>query len=659
MAQPFDPSAVLITIGRRVLILLWALSTLAATSSSAWAQPTGSFSPPTTIDGPSPGIVGLSGIAVARDGSGGLAYVKNVLGVPHVFVSQLLGGTFEPPVEVDAALSGPSSQPVIGAGPGGLLLIAFINGGDLYVVDNTAEPARYSQPQQLFTGSSNPTIATTYLDKAYLAFTATGDGGHDVRCAYYYQGSWAVAPTPLDANPSDDAGTGNGAPDVAASGDGVGIVAWGEAGHVYVRRVWGTSPSTAYYEADLPSWSGWNEVSATSPSVATGGNSSYVNVAFDETLTDGSHQQSRVFLHRLIVSEWQPPSTPDGLTTPGSEGAAEPQLVMDEYGDGLATAARSSSNQLWVEPLGDNGTPGPAMRLDSLTNAAAPDAVTIGAGFYSGLVAWQENPGPPGAPEIEADYYARTSFQPAQVLSIPGLGPTDAAAGLAAGADISADVAVGWVQGPSGERQIEVAQLYQPPGSFGASTSFQYARTVQPVLAWSASRDLWGVNYRLFIDGTQVATSTATKSSVPPLTQGRHTWNVEAVNDGGLTSSSSPATVFVDTNPPSLDVTVTGKPQVGKQLHVYVIYSDTPPGGTPADGSGVSLVTVNWGDGHEYVIKHGKFHAYAKPGRYRITVTASDRAGNTNTNTTVVQIRPKPKPKPKHKRTRHRHRGRR
>ena len=46
--------------------------------------------------------------------------------------------------------------------------------------------------------------------KAYVAFTAVGQGGHDVRSAYYYAGSWGVESAPLDANPVDNAGIASG-----------------------------------------------------------------------------------------------------------------------------------------------------------------------------------------------------------------------------------------------------------------------------------------------------------------------------------------------------------------------------------------------------------------------------------------------------------------
>jgi hypothetical protein len=630
------------TIGSRLLTLLGVVVAVGVAACPASAQ-TSAFGAPVVLDGPNAAIQSLSGISVGRDGTGGLVYLKDVAGVPHVFVSQLVFGTFETPVEVDASLLGASSQPVIGAGPGGLLLIAFINGGQLYVVDSTAQPAQYGAPQVLFSGAASPAIAVTALGKAYLAFTAAGAGGHDVRAAYYNQGIWGVEATPLDAVASDDAGTGTGVPAVAASGDGVGIVAWGEAGHVYLRRVWGLAPSTASYQVDVPTLSGWNEVSASSPSIATGGDSSYVDVAFGEQLTNGSQQQSRVLLRRLRSSVWDSVTAPDGLATPGTSGAAQPRVSMSELGDGLVTGARDDTNQLWAATLGQNGAMQGVTRLDSLPNSTPPDAVPIAGGFASGLIAWQHDPGLLGPPEIRARFYDGTSFGPELVVSPPSLGPTDAADGLVAGADFQVDVALAWVQGTAAGRQIVVEQLYQPPGGFNAVTSFRYARSVTPQLTWTEPRELWGPQYLLSIDGVQVKQTHAVSTRAPALSQGAHSWSVEAINGGGLLSTTEAATVFVDTVPPTVSYTLSGKPQVGKNLHIYVRYSDTPLGGTAADGSGVQGVVVNWGDGSKYTITHGKYHAYKLRGRYRLTVTVTDNAGNRTVRTAVLTIKPKRK----------------
>src|SRR5436305_895663 len=119
--------------------LMACAATLTLAGGAARAQPPSPASP-NVIDGPSSAIVGLSGMSVARDGTGGLVYVKNVGGDPHVFVS-VLAGRFQAPQQVDVGLGGASSQPVIAAGHGGLLLVGFINGGTLYVVSRASAGA--------------------------------------------------------------------------------------------------------------------------------------------------------------------------------------------------------------------------------------------------------------------------------------------------------------------------------------------------------------------------------------------------------------------------------------------------------------------------------------------------------------------------------------
>ena len=50
------------------------------------------------------------------------------------------------PQQIDSTLAGPSSQPVIAAGNGGVLLLAFINGGALYVVQALSASQGFSAP---------------------------------------------------------------------------------------------------------------------------------------------------------------------------------------------------------------------------------------------------------------------------------------------------------------------------------------------------------------------------------------------------------------------------------------------------------------------------------------------------------------------------------
>ena len=599
-------------------------------AASAAAQP--SPSPPTTVDGPDPAIQSLNGLSVARDGTGGVVYLKAVAGVPHAFVSALTGGQFQPPVQVDAGLPAASSQPVIAAGNGGVLLIAFVNGSGLYVVNRASSTARYGAPSGIASGASNPSIQMSNLGKAYLAFAVVDGGGHDVRAAYYVGGNWSVESAPLNAvAAADNAGTGSGAPSVATAGDGVAIVTWGEAGHVYSRRVWATAPSVVAEQADVSSFGGCAEVSAGEPAVSAGGDSSYADVAFQEILQCGVARSLRVLVNRLHGSQYDGVAPADS----GGENAGDPAVAMTEYGQGFVTSEGQTSNTVFGMQLGNNGATGGVTQLDSLEGSTPPDPVPAIAGLFSELVAWQQDPGSAGPAEIRVRYATRASpLGPEMVVSSPGQGPTDAAQGLAAGGDVGGDAAIAWVQGTGASTEIVAERLYQPPGSAAPAKAFAYSRSAQPVLSWSPSGGRWGpITYTVSVDGAAVGQTGADALRVPsPLPDGPHGWGVTAANPAGLTSQSSPARVFVDTVAPRLTAALSAARSAGVTLTLRLSYRDAPPAGLPVrDASGVATLTIRWGDGTTTRIKpgtHRLLHSYRRPGRYRITVTVVDRAGN-------------------------------
>ena len=199
------------------------------------------------------------------------------------------------------------------------------------------------------------------------------------------------------------------------------------------------------------------------------------------------------------------------------------------------------------------------------------------------------------------------------------------------------------------------AQLYQPPGSLHALKKSVYSRAARPLLSWSGARELWRLTYEVIVDGVQIAQTGTTSIRLPASTpDGPHNWQIVAVNPAGLESQSNVATVFVDRVPPLVKTSVLGNRRVLKRLHTYISYGDPPPPLSPGtDASGIAKVTVNWGD-HTPVVglklgNHRSFHAYQKPGRYTVTVTVSDKAGNTTRTVTIVKVKPKPKPKPKKK----------
>ncbi len=623
-------------------LLIGGVLLLGLGASSARAAPTPAA--PTVVAGPDAGIAALTGMSIAHDGTGGLVYLDQVAGVARVFVSRLVGGAFQAPQQIDATLPGASSQPVIAAGNSGVLLIAFINAGELYVVNVAGVTAGFGTPLALAAGAANPAISISNFGKAYLAFSVIGAGGNDVRDAYYFAGAWTVEPTPLDATPSDDAGSGTGRPAVAAAGDGVGIVAWGEAGHTIVRRVWGTAPSVVYQQADVPSLSGWSEVSSDAPSLSAGADSSYVDVGFQETLTSGGQSQSRALMNRLIAGSSGGITAADGLSTPGPEGAVDPQVVMDDSGRGYMTSARTITHQLMADALGNNGANGGVFRVDSLPNTASSDAVPAIAGGSAMLIGWQEDSAPLAPAEIRVRYAPAggSSLGPELVLSSPILGSTNADAGLFAGGDAAGDAALAWVQGTGASTRIVAAQMYQPPGSFGASRRITYSRSPQPVLSWSTPREAWGpLVYVVTLDGVQVARSGAsTYRPAAPLSEGPHLYQVTAFNAAGVATPASAASLLVDTIAPSARISLSGTRRAGATVHLRVRSSDVRPPEPVADSSGVASVTVNWGERHRAKHPSNKSHVYSRPGLYKVTVTVVDRAGNKATAVQHVRIVP-------------------
>jgi hypothetical protein len=628
------------------------LACLLAGPAAAQQQP--AATPATVIDGPTSDLAGATslGLSIARDGTGGAVYLKQAAGTPHVFVSRLAGGSFQPPVQVDSGLAGPSSQPVIAAGNGGLLLVGFINGGVLFSAEQPAGGGAFAAPVSLASGAANPAISMSNSGKAYLAFSAADGSGTDVRAAYFWQDKWAVESSPLNLSTGDDAGSGSGRPAVTTAGDGVGIVAWGESGGVFTRRVWGTSVSVVYERADgaLP---GCTELAADEPALGAGGDSSYVPVGFHEQLTCGGQTISRVLVNRLRGSAYDGLSQADGQPS-SADGADDPRIAIGEYGDGLLTSQRASSHALMGAAIGDNGMPGGTSQLNTTAGISPPWGVPAMAGLFTRLVAWQQDPGASGPAEIRLRYApGRDDLGSEVVLSSPLQGPADAGQGLAADGDSYGDAAVVWVQGPPGAPQIMAAQLYQAPGGFSVPGRRQYVRTSSPTLSWSAPKEPWGpLHFVLNLDGVDAVHTDATSAQVPsPLPDGPHRYLVTAANPAGQQSQTGVGHVFVDTTPPVASLALNRVRLIGRRVQARLAYQDLPQAGEPAgDASGVLSVSVRWGDGTVSQIRRGRHriaHIYLRPRRYTVTLVVTDRSGNVTRSVVHIRIKkPKPKPKP-------------
>ncbi len=604
------------------------------------AQP--AVAPPHAIAGPAGAVGSLSGLSIARDGTGGIVYLAGAAGAQHVYVSRLISGVFQAPVRVDTGLAGASSQPVIAAGNSGLLLVGFINGGDLYAVQAPSTTSGWQAPLELHAGAENPSISMSHYSKAYLAFTASAGSGSDVDVEYFDNGLWQPATAPLNVTPEDDAGTGSGRPAVATAGDGIGIVAWGENGHVYARRVMYTSPSVDDEQLDPSTFDGATEVGADTPAISVGGDSSYPDIAYDETLSSGAGTWHRVLMTRLISEDVGSTVAVDGLnsSTPGSAGS--PAVAMGEYGTGFVVAGDQSTDQLIGTPLADNGAPGSPAQVSQGTSTTPLVGVPGFAGIYTTFIAWEQS-ATAGQPQVMLRWGAGgTTLGAPMVLSAAGaqVQPAD---GLGAAGDNYGDAAVAWIQGESGSATLEVSQLYQAPAAPNPTKKHSYSRTARPRLSWSAAGDRWGpVSYQVTLSGAVIGQTTSTSLQVPSsLTDGPHVWKVTAVNPAGQSTTGRKATVFVDTVPPRLRISLSGRTRVKRELTLRVHAVDRPADQPGAKASGLASVRISWGDGAVVEATDIKraHHIYSHAGSFRIRVKATDKAGNSATVNRTVRIR--------------------
>ncbi|HEX8102183.1 MAG TPA: hypothetical protein VF533_06215, partial [Solirubrobacteraceae bacterium] len=154
-----------------VPLLLLAGAAVPAAASAAWF-------PADAIDGPSPDIVAAGDVDVARDGGGGVVYLRRDGGVPHVFLSRLVGGVWQAPERVDAGLSAPAGAPTVAAADGGRIVVAFESGDRLFAAfaPGGGPPAPVGAPQQLFDGAAAAPHADVGINgTAYVTFAAGGD----------------------------------------------------------------------------------------------------------------------------------------------------------------------------------------------------------------------------------------------------------------------------------------------------------------------------------------------------------------------------------------------------------------------------------------------------------------------------------------------------
>ena len=323
---------------RRLLASSAVLAALVLAPASARAD-VGRFIPAEPIDGPVEAILGVD-LDIARDGTGGVVYVKPVGGVDHVFVVAAPGRGVAAARAARRGPPRPSSQPV-DRGRRWREARRGVRLGRLAVRDGQAggEPAVHPAATRS-SPAINPSIDLSINDVAYLSFTnPAGGGGGDVVVARKDRKATAfgVVPTALDINPAAPAGLDTGRSKVAVAADGVALVVWGESGQVFARRVFERAVSVAPQPVSVPAAGPFPGSTADVPDVDVQDDSSFAWVVFRQVFLDAPGGHSRALARRLVGSAFDPPVAVDGLGGfPSPDSVGPPRVDINGRGDGYA-----------------------------------------------------------------------------------------------------------------------------------------------------------------------------------------------------------------------------------------------------------------------------------------------------------------------------------
>ena len=604
----------------RLAASLWLLGLGAVPAAQA------AFYPGDAIDGPSADIRALGDVDLARDGTGALVYVKRVDGVDHVFAARFVDGAFQAPEPLDVVLPGTGSQPVVGASDGGRLVVVFVNSGTVYGVVRPAG-GTWSAPTPLG-GGLNPAVDLSINGTAFASFTSQGD----VRVARLDRrdNGWTLLPESADVDPAKAAGVGGGRSRVAISADGVGVVTWGEGGHVYARKMFGAGLSNAPQDLTPADFGGRVATASDLPEIDAEDDSSYAWVVFRQTFADGG---TRILARRQRGTSFDAAvAVDDG----GGEPTSGPRIDLNGRGVAIATTSGTQSGQpMWDVTDRDRFVTG--ARLFAPTVAAPAVVPAIGDnndGVIGAVLGTADE-----APYVRVRAIEAGRLGPERTLSRPELGPVVPELGFDVAADRASGAVVAWIQGATEDRRLVAGYLDRPPGYFAGYTSQRCCQGPLPRLSWRASLNIWGpVRYVVTVDGKPAGETAVPQLTLSvPLAAGRHRWQVVAFDARGQGKRSRTRTLQVDTRAPRLSVGYKRK----QRVVTLSLRARDLGGGQRA--AGVRSIVVSWGDrSRGAAATSGTLrtsHRYRRGGSYPLRITATDRAGNRRTSRKTLRIR--------------------
>ena len=620
--------------------------------------------PAQTIDGPSEGIVGFGGVAMAEDGTGGLVYLKRVDGVAHVFVSRYLEGHWLAPIRVDTEQPYAASWPRIGAADGGELIVVWATpfatkdgkpvyellgaelgaGGERFgqamIVDPDIEEATGTSPGLAVsaTGYADVVYRVVEPNSTSVALLHSGDVVEQVRVAHFDGQRWSnLGAINRDPGVGMRPPTQADAPQVAIGPQGNGVVVWQEpeiegVARIWARRLFGStldyvlpvSPET-FDGAPIP-----NDAEAPSVAVTWLGQA---DVAYRQSAGPGSPLPGpRIFLNTLpngestSGAEFLGSSIADNAVAGGeSATVGPPSIDIDEKEDLRITYDCDGAPR--VIGGDDHGLTG-TLSLGPPFAGAETAAVSVMNPQGGGVSAW-----PSADAQGDPAVGVREDFSTGAVQTgLVSGGAGGEVAELSVGRSGLGDGLVAWRQGPLGAAAIVAAQATAPPAELVLSVPKGWVKPVQALVSWQPAVSADGpLHYTVVLDGRRQATpANASELRLDPLglSSGRHTVQLLATDIDGQSTLSKPSTLLVDGTAPIVSI-VRAKGGDGVSVRIHDPYA----------GIDLHDVTVSFGDGHSARGRKQFVHRYARGGIYRIVVHVRDRLGNTGVVSQWVSVR--------------------
>jgi hypothetical protein len=600
------------------------------------------------IDGPSADIVDVGGVAMSRDGTGGIVFRKRVGGRAHIYVAQLFGGTWRAPQRVDVGQSFDSSWPAIGAGDGGRLVVTWVQefgaGTDrLFSASLDPGATRFQAPVaiDLSVGEATgtyPSLAMNPGGIAYLAYRVPTEAGSnqnvipgyldmDTRVARYSGSLWSVLGSPADRNQSLPvrAPTAANSPKVGVDVAGNGLVAFQEPDEDFVDRVWARRIFGATFGIPLlvsPQQFGGaalrGDADAFSLDVTGFGEGA---VAFRQQPGQGSALTGpHVFVNTIpeafsdSAGQFAGPRLADG-TTGGAPPATPGIPIAGVTPDGIFRISYSNGPGALMVSGSDSDVQAPTPLGDGRGVVDSAPAVEV-AKDEAAVVAWR----------ARSSVVAVEELRPSGAYKVKGV--SVAAAGavsspLVTGSGIG-DGLVGFLQGDQSSARVEAAIVDAPPQDFAVQVPLKYIRSKRPRISWDpAENALTKVRYTVRVGGRTVARSISGTSfrlgKRPKLRDGRRKVVVTAIDGAGQRRTGTSATLRIDRHPPRVRIA-----RHGQKVTVRIV------DGRKGRVAGVkgSAVHVSFGDGKRGRGKSRLRHRYKHGGSFRIVIQASDKAGN-------------------------------